>query len=249
MYLCFTFMATTFLKAKWENLIMANYSIDPKILLPFLPAGLELDTYNGKTFVSLVGFLFRDSKIFNIPIPFMGTFEEVNLRFYVKRKTSEGYRRGVVFISETVPYKPVAWLANKLYKEHYIAIPTKHHLDVNTDIKTIKYEWKVNENWNSILVKSKIESRQMQQGSLEEFIFEHYYGYTKLSDEESQEYRVNHPRWMVHDVIEETIQCDFSQMYGHSFGSLNHQMPDSVIIAEGSEISVDWKRIKFNCNF
>ena len=92
---------------------MANYSIDPTILLPYLPAGLELDLYNGKAYVSLVGFMFKRSRIFNIPIPFMGTFEEVNLRFYVKRKVDGTYRRGVVFINETVPYKPVAWLAKQ----------------------------------------------------------------------------------------------------------------------------------------
>ena len=101
-------MARTFLKARWENLIMANYSIDPTILLPYLPAGVELDLYDGKAYVSLVGFMFKRSRIFNIPIPFMGTFEEVNLRFYVKRKVNDTYRRGVVFINETVPYKPVA---------------------------------------------------------------------------------------------------------------------------------------------
>ena len=112
----------TFLKAQWQNLIMANYAIDAKYLLPYLPAGVELDTYEGQTYVSLVGFLFKDTKLFNVPIPFLGTFEEVNLRFYVVRKVGNELRRGVVFINETVPNKTVAWVANKLYKEHYIAI-------------------------------------------------------------------------------------------------------------------------------
>jgi uncharacterized protein YqjF (DUF2071 family) len=178
-------MTITFLRARWENLIMANYSIDPLILMPYLPTGLELDDYNGKTYVSLVGFMFKRSRIFNIPIPLMGTFEEVNLRFYVKRTVGDTYRRGVVFINETVPYKPVAWLANKLYKEHYISIPTRHRIDLGAEIKSIKYDWKINDVWNNISVEASIESREMLQGSLEEFIFEHYYGYTKISDSES----------------------------------------------------------------
>ncbi len=107
---------TTFLKAHWKNLIMANYEIDPSILLPYLPKGLELDYYNGKTYVSLVGFLFKNTSLFSIPIPFWGTFEEVNLRFYVIRKEKNTIKRGVVFINETVPNKIVAWVANKLYK-------------------------------------------------------------------------------------------------------------------------------------
>lgn len=63
----------------------------------------------------------------------MGTFEEVNLRFYVVRKVGNELRRGVVFINETVPNKIVAWVANKLYKEHYIAIPTKHNWTISND--------------------------------------------------------------------------------------------------------------------
>ena len=238
-------MVKTFLKARWENLIMANYSIDAEILMPFLPKGVELDLYDGKAYVSLVGFIFKRSRIFNIPIPLMGTFEEINLRFYVRRKVGDTYRRGVVFINETVPYKPVAWLANKLYKEHYITIPTKHQIVFDNSIKSIQYEWKVGASWNHIKVNATLDSREMDRGSLEEFIFEHYYGYTKISENVSQEYKINHPRWMVNDIIEKSIKCDFSSMYGHSFSHLSNKEPDSVIIAEGSDISVDWKRQPF----
>lgn len=238
-------MVKTFLKARWQNLIMANYSIDAEILMPFLPKGVELDLYDGKAYVSLVGFIFKRCRIFNMPIPLMGTFEEINLRFYVKRKVGDTYRRGVVFINETVPYKPVAWLANKLYKEHYITIPTKHHIVLDHSIKSIQYEWKVGTIWNHIKVNATMDSREMDRGSLEEFIFEHYYGYTKISDNVSQEYKINHPRWMVNDVTEKSVECDFSRMYGLSFSHLSNQKPDSVIIAEGSDISVDWKRQPF----
>ena len=134
---------TTFLKAHWQNLIMANYEIDPSILLPYLPKGLELDYFNGKTYVSLVGFLFKNTSLFSIPIPFWGTFEEVNLRFYVIRKEKNTIKRGVVFINETVPNKIVAWVANRLYKEHYIGIPTRHNWKLSKEKKEIQYEWKV----------------------------------------------------------------------------------------------------------
>jgi hypothetical protein len=175
----------------------------------------------------------------------MGTFEEVNLRFYVKRKVDGTYRRGVVFINETIPYKPVAWLANKLYKEHYIAIPTKHQITAGPQIKSVRYDWKVGHSWNHIEVNASTAPREMSRGSLEEFIFEHYYGYTRLSLSESQEYKINHPRWQVNDVIDSMIHCDFEKMYGQAFGSLNNQPADAVIIAEGSDISVDWQRKKF----
>ncbi|MBK9400348.1 MAG: DUF2071 domain-containing protein [Bacteroidetes bacterium] len=238
-------MTDNFLSARWENLIMANYAIDPDILKPYLPKGVELDFYEGRAYVSLVGFMFKKTSLFNVPIPFLGTFEEINLRFYVKRVEGETIKRGVVFINETVPYKLVAWLANKLYKEHYIAIPTKNQIEVTPLARSVKYLWKTNEDWNHIAVNTAIEMEAMLPGSIEEFIFEHYFGYTKVNDRISQEYEVNHPRWLVNKVIDYSIHCDFTTMYGKEFSFLNTQSPDSVIIAEGSPVTVKWKRNSF----
>ncbi len=238
-------MTDTFLSARWENLIMANYAVNPDVLKRYLPKGVELDFYNDKTYVSLVGFLFKRTSLFNIPIPFLGTFEEINLRFYVKRMEGETIKRGVVFINETVPYKLVAWLANKLYKEHYIAIPTKNTIEITHSAKKIRYDWKINKTWNHLELKAAVENENMLPGSKEEFIFEHYYGYTKIKDHLSQEYKVNHPRWKVNKVIDYSIDCDFKSMYGNDFFFLNNQEPDSVIIAEGSPVTVKWKRTSF----
>ncbi len=237
-------MTDTFLSARWENLIMANYSVNPEVLLPFLPNGVELDTYNNKTYVSLVGFMFKKTSLFHIPIPFLGTFEEINLRFYVKRIEGDTIKRGVVFINETVPYQIVAWLANKLYKEHYTAIPTKNVIDNSGKTKNIQYSWKSNKQWSRLTVSAAKESEQMLTGSLEEFIFEHYYGYTKINSTTTEEYKVNHPRWRINKIIDYSIICDFKSMYGEGFSFLNHQSPDSVIVAEGSPVTVNWKRNK-----
>ena len=145
-------MTDTFLSARWENLIMANYAVNPDVLIPYLPNGVELDFHHNKTYVSLVGFMFKKTSLFKIPIPFLGTFEEINLRFYVKRVEGDTIKRGVVFINETVPYKLVAWLANKLYKEHYISIPTKNEIEITNLSKNIRYQWKINKEWNHIAV-------------------------------------------------------------------------------------------------
>lgn len=238
-------MVNTFLKAKWENLIMANYEISPSCLLPYLPNGVELDFFQGKAYVSLVGFLFKDTSIFNIPIPFLGTFEEVNLRFYVVRKIGNKLRRGVVFINETVPNKTVAWVANKLYKEHYTSIPTKHNWVFKGDTKEIQYQWKVQSKWNDIQVNASATSHKMVAGSIEEYIFEHYYGYTKVDAKRSSEYKINHPSWKINDIHDYKIDCNFYAFYGNEFEVLNGAKPHSVMLAEGSEISVDWKRVSF----
>ncbi len=224
---------------------MANYAVSPDLLIPYLPNGVQLDMFENKIYVSLVGFMFNKTSLFNVPIPFFGTFEEINLRFYVKKVEGNNIKRGVVFVNETVPHKSVAWLANKLYKEHYIAIPTKSKIEITTPSKNIDYQWKINNDWNHLAVNAAKEDLQMQEGSIEEFIFEHYYVYTKINNELSQEYKVNHPRWLVNKVIDYSVNCDFKSMYGEDFSFLRNNQPDSVFVAQGSSVTVKWKRTKF----
>ena len=237
-------MVNTFLKANWENLIMANYEVNPSILKPYVPKGVELDFYKYKTYVSLVGFMFKKTSLFGLPIPFFGSFEEINLRFYVRKIEGKKIKKGVVFINETVPFKIVARLANKLYKEHYISIPTKSTIDIGT-LKNIKYEWKMKDKWNSISVHSEINKHKIEPSSMEEFIFERYFGFTKLSSNNTQEYRIHHPKWMTNKILNNSIDCDFGMMYGNAFSNLNNQVPSSIIMAEGSQVNVNWKRNQF----
>jgi uncharacterized protein len=233
-----------FLKANWENIIMANYAVPIEILKPFIPQGVELDLYNDKAYVSLVGFMFKNTKLFQVPIPWLGTFEEINLRFYVVRKEKTTLKRGVVFINETIPYKAVAWVANKLYKEHYTAIATKHRWNVEKETKFIEYQWNVSGQWDSLSVEALTKTEVMSSGSFEEFILEHYFGYTRIDDHTTEEYQIRHPRWKVNKIINYRIRCDFAKMYGSEFGFLNSAEPDSVFLAEGSGVEVDWKRNK-----
>jgi uncharacterized protein YqjF (DUF2071 family) len=237
---------TLFLKANWENIIMVNYEIDPKVLLPFLPNGVELDLFNGKAYISLVGFMFKKTKLFNIPIPKWGTFEEINLRFYVTRTENNQTKRGVVFINETIPYRIVAWTANKLYNEHYTVVPTNHTISKDAMSQKIKFEWLLQKKWNSIYVENELSSNEMKSNSLEKFIYEHYYGYTKIDSIKTEEYRLQHPSWNTYKVLNYEIDCDFKAMYGESFSVLNDTKPAAVFIAEGSSVGIEWKRTKLN---
>jgi uncharacterized protein YqjF (DUF2071 family) len=188
--------------------------------------------------------MFKKTSLFGLPIPFFGSFEEINLRFYVRRVEGKKIKKGVVFINETVPFKIVALLANKLYKEHYISIPTKNGIDI-AEYKHINYEWKMKDKWNSITVQSDTNKYKIEPSSIEEFIFERYFGFTKISPCSTQEYRIQHPKWNTHKILNYTIDCDFGSMYGDTFSNLNNQEPCSIIMAEGSQVSVNWKRNKF----
>ena len=182
---------------------MLNYEIEPKVLAPFVPIGTELDVWEGKTFVSIVGFLFQETRIFGIPIPFHRNFEEVNLRFYVRRKAEDGWRRGVVFVKEIVPRTAIALVARALYHEPYIALPMEHRIEEATgQLKSVEYAWRIDGQRNSLQLSPRGKAHPLVEGSEAEFITEHYWGYNRQRDGSTLEYRVEHPRWKIYEVAE-----------------------------------------------
>jgi uncharacterized protein YqjF (DUF2071 family) len=232
-----------FLTAEWRKLIMANYAVEPAVLQKFLPANTEPDTWNDTHYVSLVGFMFKQVKVKGIKIPFHVNFPEVNLRFYVRVKENNEWKRGVVFISEIVPKPAISFIANTLYKEHYSTLPMKHRWENDNALQYISYQWKKKGKWNSISVTASQEPEELVSGSEEEFITEHFYGYSKLNKQTTNEYEVAHPRWKVYKPTGFAINCNFETVYGNDFAFLNHEKPISVFLAEGSGIKIFGKRV------
>jgi uncharacterized protein YqjF (DUF2071 family) len=227
----------TFLDAQWRKLIMINYAVDPAILQPYLPFETELDLWNDTCYVSLIGFMFVETKVLGLKIPLHINFEEINLRFYVKYKHTEGVKRGVVFLKEIVPRPALTMVANLLYSEKYETLKTRHTWLVEDDTLTVEYGWKKGE-WNSIKVVADKNSVDIVPDSEEEFITEHFWGYTKINENITSEYEVVHPRWQIYPVKEYEVNVDFNKVYGANFSFLQHQQPLSVYLAEGSEILV-----------
>ncbi|MGZ8544674.1 MAG: YqjF family protein [Flavisolibacter sp.] len=231
-------MPKPFLTAAWRNLLMANYAIDPELLKPYLPCHTELDSFNGMHMVSLVGFMFMDTRVKGISIPFHRNFEEVNLRFYVRYKDQDGWKRGVVFMKEIVPKRAISFIANNLYGEKYVTHEMNHVWEAKDGQLNIAYNWKVNGQWDYIKAVAEISPSEMKEGSEVEFITEHYWGYTRVDHRCSGVYEVRHPKWKVHQVLDYEIRCSASYLYGKEFEEpLNHP-PVSVFLAEGSDISV-----------
>jgi uncharacterized protein len=231
-------MTKTFLQATWKKLAMANYAVAPNLLGPYLPHKTELDLWDNTCYVSLVGFMFLDTKVKGFKIPFHSDFEEVNLRFYVRYKEEGTWKRGVVFIKEIVPKYALTFVANMVYGEHYETMPMQHHWTKENDRQVIEYRWKSRAKWNSIIVRAGLELHDIQDGSEEEFITEHYWGYTKINDRKTSEYGVEHPKWQVFKTLDYKIDVDFGNIYGQSFGFLDNTKPKSVFLAEGSLIEV-----------
>lgn len=229
----------SFLKAEWRKLALINYEVDPKILAPYIPAKTELDLHNGKCYVSLVGFMFVNTRMLGLKIPFHINFEEVNLRFYVKHKSEDEWKRGVVFIKEIVPRRAISLIANLIYKEHYETCRMRHNWESNQEELTVSYAWKKGKAWHSIQLIAENSQKPLDLNSDHAFITEHYWGYTRINDEQSFEYEVTHPVWNIYPVVQYQIDVDFEKVYGETFSFLNDLNPSSVMLAEGSEITVE----------
>ena len=192
---------------------MLNFAVDPKIVAPLVPPGTEIDFENGETFLSVVGFLFLDTRLLGLPVPLHRDFEEVNLRFYVRKKSADTWRRGVVFVRELVPRRAIALVAHTFYGENYVALPMKHDVKHRDSSLSVEYSWRRGRKWESLKLSASGEPQTILAGSHAEFITEHYWGYTCFRGGCS-EYRVEHPRWKIWNADNFEFSADVAALYG-----------------------------------
>lgn len=227
-----------FLTAEWRHLAMLNYPVERELLEPHVPPGTVLDTYQGKAYVSMVAFLFLKTRVCGVPIPLHTDFEEVNLRFYVRRFSGEEWRRGVVFIKEIVPRQAIAAVARLLYNENYSALPMEHEVQLLDPGIRVNYRWEHAGRWHALQASANQAPVLPQPGSLEEFITEHYWGYTLQKDGGCMEYQVEHPRWRVWRTNDAVLNCDVADLYDPKYAPFMSGPPASAFIADGSAVTV-----------
>jgi uncharacterized protein len=230
---------SVFLSAEWRDLVMLNYEVNTRLLQPYVPRGTELDSLEGKTFVSLVGFRFLNTKLFGmLPIPYHTDFDEVNLRFYVRRHDAGTNKRGVVFIREIVPRRAIALVARLAYRENYVALPMEHKIATNGAIVAADYQWKLKRQWCRLHAKAAEPSIQPAEGSPEQFITEHYWGYAAQPGGGCKEYQVVHVPWRVWTAVDAGVDGNCEALYGAEFSRILNRKPDSAFIADGSTVRV-----------
>jgi len=220
-------------------LAMLNYEVDPGLLLPFVPAGLEIDRWNGKVFASLVGFRFLRTRVFGLAFPFHRNFVEVNLRFYVRRIEGGEVRRGVVFVKEIVPRWAIAALARTVYNERYVSLPMQHKIEARAESGfSVEYGWRTRAGWNHIRLTTDGNPGLAAEGSEEQFITEHYWGYAAQPGGGCLEYHVSRPSWRVWNSRDAKLEGDLSEIYGQEFAEVLRRRPTSALLAEGSDVVV-----------
>jgi uncharacterized protein YqjF (DUF2071 family) len=220
---------------------MLNYTVDPALLAHLTPAGTALDSFDGRTYVSLVGFRFERTRVRGLWIPFHSNFDEVNLRFYVRRKGVQPARRGVVFVKEIVPRFAIAKIARVAFGENYVALPMRHKVIEPTSEGgrlDVEYGWRYGANWNQVRVECSGRPDYVVEGSLEQFITEHYWGYAAQRDGGCLEYRVEHDRWRIWKAGAARSEGDTGGLYGRELAECLKREPDSAFLAEGSAVAV-----------
>ena len=229
-----TMPESVFLTSDWLYLALVNYEIEPEVLLRYVPAGTEIDLWEGKCYVSVVGLRFLRTKLLGVPIPFHRDFPEVNLRFYVRRETEGQVRRGVVFIKEIVPRHAVTWVARGVYNENYVTLPMREEIAADS----YRYEWRFEGKWNRLSVETRGNWFVPDLDSEASFVAEHYWGYAAQRDGSSLEYEVEHPRWRMATAVEVEYKCDIASLYGEEFVEALDSEPVSAFMAEGSAVVV-----------
>ena len=222
-------------------LAMLNYAIDPQLLTALVPTGTELDVFEGRTYLSLIGFRFLHTRVRGIWIPFHSDFDEVNLRFYVRRRVAGEVRRGVAFVREIVPRFAIAKVAQLVYGERYFAMPMRHRVSGPTSEGgrvRVEYSWRTGGQWSTLRMEAEGRLAPAPQGSLQQFITEHYWGYAQQRDGRAVEYQVMHEPWRVWTATQAAFEGDASALYGPALADVLQRKPDSAFVAEGSPVVV-----------
>jgi uncharacterized protein len=232
-------MAAKFLTADWRYLAMLNYEVDQSVLLPHLPKGTELDEWNGRHYLSLVAFLFLDTHVLGLPALFHQNFEEVNLRFYARRRVGSEVRHGVVFIREMVPLLLVAGTAKLTYNEPYRTVPMQHSIvKTNGELQSVEYQFGAGRECSRVALHVDGESRAIENGSEEEFLSHRSWGFTRQRDRGTIEYRVDHPRWRIWPGARYELEGPLRAFYEEPFPTILSRTPTSAFVADGSPVTV-----------
>lgn len=230
-----------FLRAEWRYLVMLNYEVDPALLAPRVPAGTVLDLHEGRALASIVAFRFLRTRVLGVPVPLHTDFDEVNLRFYVRRELPGGeVRRAATFVRELVPRRAIALVARLAYNEPYRTAPMRSRAPrgLTASPGRLAYEWRLGGRWQRAAATAAGGPRPLVPGSETAFVAEHYWGYTRQRDGGTVEYHVKHPSWRTWEARDVEFDADVRGLYGAEWEAVFARGPRSAFVAEGSAVTV-----------
>jgi uncharacterized protein YqjF (DUF2071 family) len=227
---------------EWQHLLTATWAVHPSLLSPMVPARTTLDLWNGDALLSLVGMRSLNAQVAGVPVPLHQDFDQITLRFYVRREVAGETRRGVVLIKQIVPSASMTLLARVLYNENFVNAPTRHDIQPGEHGWTA-YEWLVGNRWNRLSAVRAGAARQPAEYSIEEFVAHRPWAYARQADGSSLEFAAQHPRWDVWPTQEMLLDCDVAPLFGVEYVPVFSGQPISTFVAVGSIVHLDAGRV------
>ena len=226
------------LSAQWRDLVLISWRADDAALTPLLPHGLELDRWHGDAYVSLVGMRFARVRLFGVPAPPFA-YDEINLRFYVRRKVANGDPMpGVVFIRQIVPHRMTALAAQMIYGEPFVRSPISR-ID---EAGRLGYRWRQGGIRNEFAVHPAETVDYAEPDSLEDFLTTRHWGYNGKPTGPTTTYHVQRPAWKVGVARPLSMDCDLEPLAGGAIAKITGGEPTSALFAGGSRAAVGLPR-------
>lgn len=200
-------------RQQWVDLLFAHWPVPSDAVRRLVPSALEVDEYEGQTYVGLVPF--RMTGVMKRPfpdVPGISAFVELNVRLYVRH---EG-KPGVWFLSLDANNRPAVWAARSLFNLPY------HHAEMlcRADGERIRYRSRrfLGGHAFSGSYGPKGPVRLAQEGSLEHWLTERYCLYAERKDGSIHRTEVHHAPWPLQDAEAEFEAQTMLEEYG--FGAL-----------------------------
>jgi len=107
-----------------------------------------------------------------------------------------------------------------------------------TEAGNVEYGWRLGQHACVMRIETEGATFVPPEGSLSQFITEHYWGYTTQKGGGSLEYEVQHPPWSVWNAKSAGFFGDVDGLYGAEFAQVLKREPDSAFLAQGSPVTV-----------
>ncbi len=217
-----------FLTARWSQLCLVNFEVNPTWLESFVPAGLQLEVVDESAFVSLAALHFREVRVLGVSWPGYRSFPQLTLRFQVRSQE----RRGVTTVRDFAPSKLPCWVARQLYGQPYKAAELSSRRRSDEIAWTLL--WGGEENRLEFTLAKTVQAPTSE----DSFFLEHKWGYSVLPDGRLQESKVLHPPWTTRRVLDWNLHFDFGKVYGPEWTFLDHLSPRSCSFGVDSQVAI-----------
>jgi len=193
----------------WERLAFLHWPVDAETLSTMLPPGIEPDVFEGSAWIGVTPFEVHSFRLrHTLPVPFISTFPEINVRTYV---TSDD-KPGIWFMSLDTSNRLAVFAARRAYRLPY------HHASQASRRRGDWLEFASRRGGHSARFAARYRPtgpvREARRGSFEHFMAERYCLYTLDEREDLLRGDIHHRPWPLQPAEVELAGNSMARPYG-----------------------------------